>query len=246
MVLPILFIPSTIIGSLALVLVPQLSEDFYSKNHPRLRANILRGLRFSFLFACALIPLFYALGNDLGALAFSNDIAGEMLTRSAPILLPMSLTMISTSILNSMGFEKQTFIFYFVGAGAMLLCVLFLPAVCGVYAYLIGLGLSFTLTALCNLVFLQKYSGIFQKTRGHVRVHGIFTPLLCILPLSIFSRLIHLLFSSCMSTLPALILSAVCALSATVALYLISGVLPFSAVKCALSRFFLKEKRKNA
>ncbi|MBE7080533.1 MAG: hypothetical protein E7371_04765 [Clostridiales bacterium] len=245
MVLPILFIPSTIIGSLALVLVPQLSEDFYSKNYPRLRANILRGLRFSFLFACALIPIIYALGKDLGALAFSNDIAGEMLTRSAPILLPMSLTMISTSILNSMGFEKQTFVFYFVGAGAMLLCILFLPAVCGAYAYLIGLGLSFILTALCNLTFLQKYSAIFQKSKGHVRIHDILIPLLCMLPLAIFARLIHLLFSSCMSTLPALIAGTLCILSATAVLYLISGVLPFSAVKSSLSRFSLKRKMKK-
>ena len=35
MVLPILFVPSTLIGSLSLVLVPELSEDFYRKNYKR-------------------------------------------------------------------------------------------------------------------------------------------------------------------------------------------------------------------
>ena len=245
MVIPILFIPSTIIGSLALVLVPQLSEDFYRKNYVRLQTNIKRGLKFSFLLACVLIPLFYALGKDLGSLAFSDDKAGELISASAIILLPMSLTMISTSVLNSMGFEKQTFLFYFMGAAAMLLCVLLLPAVCGIYAYLIGLGTSFLLTAVCNLVFLQKYSAVFQKQRGQVRVHIIFCPLLFILPLALFGRLIHLLFSLCMSTLPALLCSALSIASATVILYLIAGVLPFSRLKKAVHGIILKRKMKK-
>ena len=43
MVLPILFIPSTVIGSLSLVLVPEVSEDFYRKNFTRLKKKISRG-----------------------------------------------------------------------------------------------------------------------------------------------------------------------------------------------------------
>ena len=245
MVLPILFIPSTVIGSLALVLVPQLSEDFYRKNYTRLQTNIRRGLGFSFLLACVLIPFFYALGKDIGALAFSNDKAGEMIAASALILLPMSLTMISTSILNSMGFEKQTFVFYFIGAAAMLVCVLLLPAVCGIYAYLLGLGASFLFTALCNLIFLTKSVPIFQKQRGQVRVHSILCPLLFILPISLLGRLIHLLFSSCMSTFPALICSALVITAVTVLLYVLSGLLPISTIKKTLSALFLKRKMKK-
>jgi stage V sporulation protein B len=99
MVLPILFIPSTLIGSLALVLVPELSEDFYKKNQRRLQANIQRGLRFAFLLSCILIPFYFSLGKPLGMLTFSNQTAGDMIARSGVILLPMSLTMISSSML---------------------------------------------------------------------------------------------------------------------------------------------------
>ena len=247
MVLPILFIPSTIIGSLSLVLVPELSEDFYRKNFTRLRKNIQRGLSFSFLLACVLIPLFSALGKDLGMLAFSNAEAGKMIAASAPILLPMSLTMISTSMLNSMGFEKQSFLFYFVGASAMLLCILLLPALCGIYAYLIGLGASFTLTALCNLVFLTKKCAIFQKSRGQVRVQRIFTPILLILPITLFGRLLDALFSRFMGESLALLLSTLWMAILTLFLYFLCDFIKLYKVKAFFAPILqkIRKKRKN-
>ena len=231
MVLPILFIPSTIIGSLSLVLVPELSEDFYRKNFTRLKKNIERGLRFSFLLACVLIPFFFVLGNGLGLLAFSNAKAGEMITAAAPILLPMSLTMISTSMLNSMGFEKQSFLFYFVGATAMLLCILALPAFCGIYAYLIGLGASFTLTALCNLIFLWKKCNSLKKQWGHVRIHPILTPLLLVLPITLFGKLLNFVFTHFMGEALALTLSTLLMAILTLFLYILCGFISLPALK---------------
>jgi stage V sporulation protein B len=240
MVLPILFIPSTIIGSISLVLVPELSEDFYRKNFTRLKQNIGRGLRFAFLLACALIPFFFTLGKDLGMLAFSNAKSGEMIALSAPILLPMSLTMISTSMLNSIGFEKQSFLFYFVGAAAMLLCVLTLPAVCGIYAYLIGLGLSFLLTALCNLIFLRKQFAVLQKRREQVRVQRYFTPILFILPITLFGKITDGILSRFLGELLSLGCSALLMAGLTFLLYLLSGVFTLSDIKCLFIH-----KRKN-
>ncbi len=221
MVLPILFIPSTLIGSLALVLVPELSEDFYKGNLERLKKNVERGLLFSFLVACALTPFYYAIGEDLGMLAFSNAQAGEMIVKSCPLLLPMCLSMISTSVLNSMGFEKQTFLFYFIGAAALLLCILLLPAVCGAYAYVIGLGASFILTAICNLVFLQKKCPIFEKRGRQVFAQVVFPALVAILPVSLLGKLCDVLLSGVCNEFLVLAISAVVMLLFIVALYLL-------------------------
>lgn len=244
MVMPILFIPSTIIGSLALVLVPQLSEDFYRKNFTRLKKNVARGLRFSFLLACVLIPFVSAFGREVGMLAFSNQTAGEMISACAPILLPMSITMISTSMLNSMGFEKQTFLFYFIGAAAMLMCILLLPAICGIYAYMIGLAASFLLTALCNLIFLQKSCHFSQKTRGQVCVHSIFIPLILILPLAILGRVLDGIFSLFMGELLALTLSALLLIFATAACYLLCGIFTLKGIRGKFGQFSKKKKKR--
>lgn len=237
MVMPVLFIPSTLIGSLSLVLVPELSEDFYRKNYARLRKNIERGISFSFLIACALLPFFFAVGEDLGRLAFSNALAGEMIVKSCFLLLPMCLTMISTSILNSLGFEKQTFLFYFIGAAALLLSILLLPAVCGAYAYIIGLGASFFITGGCNLVFLYKKCHFFEKRWYHVCVHGIFPALLTILPASLLGKLCDALLSSICGELLCLILTVLVTLLLTALAYAWLGFLPLDFLK-------KKEKRK--
>ncbi len=188
MVIPVLFMPATFIGSLALVLVPELSDSYYRKNYERLRKNILRGLKFAVFIACALIPILFSVGKDVGMLAFSNETAGIMIEKSCLFVLPMSLTIISTSILNSLGFEKQTFLFYFLGAAALLLCILLLPQYCGAYAYLWGLGLSQLVCAVCNLVFLWKKHLLFAKGRGQVWIQQFLPLLLLPLPLCVLGR----------------------------------------------------------
>ena len=227
MVLPVLFVPSTVIGSIALVLVPELSEDFYRKNYTRLHTNLRRGLKLSFLIACALIPFFFALGEDLGALAFSNRTAGEMIKRSAFILLPMSITMISTAMLNSIGFEKQTFAFYFIGAVALLLSVLILPRFCGGYAYIIGLFVSYLVTMLCNLIFLLKKCPIFEKRWGQVCVHEYLPAFFGIFPISLFGALLHNLLLPFTSTFLNLLLSCLAMLAVTALYYLGTGDISF-------------------
>ena len=226
MVLPVLFIPSTIIGSISLVLVPELSEDFYAKNYERLRKNLHRGLQFSLLVACALIPFFFALGADVGRIAFSNADAGNIIRNSCLILLPMSLTMISTSMLNSMGYEKQTFLFFFIGAAVLLVCILALPQFCGVYAYVIGLGASYAINTLCNLIFLAKKGLIFQKGQGQVRDHSIFIAVFAMLPLSLFGRLCDVFFKQRFGELVSVLLAALSLLALTLILYLFAGFLP--------------------
>ncbi len=220
MVLPVLFIPATLIGSLALVLVPELSADLHAKNYARLKSNISRGLRFAFLVACALIPFFFVLGEEVGMLAFANQKAGEIISKGCLILLPMSLTMISNSVLNSIGFERQTLLFFFIGGAGTFLSILLLPPLCGVYAYVVGLGVSYTLTATCNLLYLRKKLPNEQKGGAQVRVYALLTPLIGILPLSLLGQLLLTLFSTFLGDVLRLVATALVTAVATLLFYL--------------------------
>ncbi|MBE5744792.1 MAG: hypothetical protein E7355_01500 [Clostridiales bacterium] len=235
MAMPVLFIPSTIIGSLALVLVPQLSEDYYAHRTQRLHQNLARGLTVAFLVACFLAPFFYAVGNQLGTLAFSQPLAGEVICKGSPILLPMSLAMISTSMLNSMGYERQTFFFYFIGAAAMLLCILFLPPVCGAYAYVIGLTVNFILNAVCNLWFLhKKCPNLFKTMATTQRGAGLRAAVkggVCVLPLSLLGGLFYALFSRFCGVLLSVFFTSLSLFFATAVLWCLLGVLPVNQWK---------------
>ena len=158
-----------------------------------------------------------------------------MIVKSSLVLLPMSVTMISTSMLNSLGFEKQTFLFYFIGAAAMIVCILILPPLCVVYAYFVGLGVSYILTAVCNLVFLHNKGLIFQKNQEQVCVRPLLLSLISILPLSVLGQAFCSLFKGFAGQSLSVVFSALALAAACAVLYILLGIIPIKK----------KNRRKN-
>jgi stage V sporulation protein B len=214
MAMPILFIPSTIVGSISLVLVPELSEDFYRKNFARLSKNIERGLSVTLLVACALIPLFFVLGEDIGRVLYANELAGKMIKNCCFMLLPMSLTMISTGILNSLNFEKQTLAYYFIGAALMLAAILGLPSRVGVYAYPIGLAASYVVCATLNLFFLAKKIPLSARSLRRGLIACGLT-----IPVALFGRLFNGAIKKYLGAIPALAATAVAMVAIIIVFY---------------------------
>ncbi len=159
MVMPILMTPCSLISSIALVLVPEFSECYYRKEREKLAGLVQKALNAALLIAVILIPLFICCGEGIGVLLYSNATSGILIERSAFILLPMSVTMISTSLLNSMGCERATLVFFLFGAAAMLLSAWLLPPYLGSGALLVGMACDYTVTSVCSLVLLAKKTG---------------------------------------------------------------------------------------
>ncbi|MGN1373404.1 MAG: oligosaccharide flippase family protein [Candidatus Coproplasma sp.] len=156
MSVPVLFTPSPLISSIAVVVAPQLSENFYSKREDLLKRDIERTLKGSVLIATVLIPVFFTQGKDLGLFLYDNQLSGEIISHFSFMMLPMSLSMITTTILNSMHYEIKTLIYYFIGAVAMLACIFGLTHFWGIYAYMAGVTVNYIITAVLNLRLLRK------------------------------------------------------------------------------------------
>lgn len=155
--IPLLFIPTTLIGSFTLVLVPEISENFYKQRHFYLKRDVEKALKFTTFLTCLFIPVFFVCGEEIGVLVFNGHECGKYLTASAFLMLFMSLSSITTSILNSMGFEHKTLIFYIISGIFMLLSIWFLPKYVGIYALLIGFTFIYGLTSVLNLILLNKH-----------------------------------------------------------------------------------------
>ncbi len=156
MVVPVLMTPGSFIGSLAVVLVPTLAECYYRKQTDEVGKLVEKAIGTTLLIACILIPFFISCGENVGIFLFSNAESGKMLRNCALVLLPMSITMITTSLLNSMHCERQTLFIFLFGSAVMLLCVWFLPAYLGSGALLLGMACDFCITAVCSLILLKK------------------------------------------------------------------------------------------
>ncbi len=234
MVMPVIMFPSTLIGSIALVLVPELSECFYRKQREKLSGLVERALNATLLIAGMLIPLFLVCGKDVGAMLYASERSGALISGCAVILLPMSITMISTSILNSMGCEKHTLFFFLGGAAAMLLCVWFLPKYLGSGALCVGMACDYTLSAACALILLRKKTGKLGSWKYFFKLSAAVVP---IVAAGYFLRKFLVCY---LSYIPALAITVFAILALEVALF---SALRLLDVKSLFLRFFAKKKR---
>lgn len=156
MAIPMLFIPSSFIGSIAVVVAPELSENFYSGRQKSVRYDVEKSVKAAVFIATMLMPVLFVLGRPISDLLYSNELCGEMVTRSAFLMLPLCVVMITNTILNSMNCEKLTLVFFAAGAAAMIICIVTLTGVMGAYSYIVGMALSNVITAVLNLILLRR------------------------------------------------------------------------------------------
>ncbi|MBO4251346.1 MAG: oligosaccharide flippase family protein [Clostridia bacterium] len=153
---PLLFIPTTLIGSFTLVLIPEISENYYRKKSAALKCDIEKAVKFTAVLTCLFIPVFFVCGEHLGIIIFDSAECGKYLVASAFLMLFMGLDNITTSILNSIGCEVQTLFFCVAGGVLMLASIWFLPAFIGIYALLVGFSCVYILSTILNLILLGK------------------------------------------------------------------------------------------
>lgn len=156
MAIPMLFIPNSLIGSIAVVVAPELSENYYKKNAKAVKYDVEKTVKSAIFIATLLMPVLFVLGRAVSEFLYDNALCGEMVTISSFMMLPMCIGMITNTVLNSMNCEKRTLIYFCLGAAAMLLSVMFLTRYLGVYSYVLGLALSYLITAVLNLRLLKK------------------------------------------------------------------------------------------
>ena len=154
--IPLLFIPTTLIGSFTLVLIPEISENFYKKQDFYLKRDIEKAIKFTTFLTGLFIPVFFVCGEEIGILIFSSHECGSYLTASAFLMLFMGLSNVTTSMLNSMGLEHKTLVYFIISGIFMLICIWFLPMFLGTYALLVGFTFIYGLTTVLNLILLHK------------------------------------------------------------------------------------------
>ncbi|MCM1403995.1 MAG: oligosaccharide flippase family protein [Prevotella sp.] len=156
MTLPLLTIPSTVISSLATALVPELSNMINAQQWPAVRRQIRTVLNFTIFINFCFIPLYIALGSQIGTFLYADANSGIYLARSAWVMLPMSLSQITNTTLNAMNRENVTIRNYAIGTVLLLFIIWLMPAVIGPDAVLLGMGLAMTVSTVLNLMTIRQ------------------------------------------------------------------------------------------
>lgn len=159
MTIPFLYIPSTIIGSLSTALVPDLSAALVTNDMSYIKNRITSAIKFTIFISVWFIPLYMGAGEIIGLFFYDNSLSGILLEQSAWVMLPLGLTNITSSLLNSLGYEVKSMKNYVLGAILLILSIWILPKFVGINSLIFGFGSLFTITSILNIRMLKNIVG---------------------------------------------------------------------------------------
>ncbi len=187
---PLLLAPNTIISSLIIVLVPEMSANGARGEYKLLNKHLNTGINFSFLVSGIFLVAFLSLGKEITSFLYDDVISGEYLQYASMIILPTCLAQITQSALNSIGKEMRSFVNYLVGNAVMIVLVVILPRYIGIYAVAVGTFSSMLITSLLNVHSLRKLTSFDLSFLKYLFLVVIF-----VFPSAFLSDCIYSLFS---------------------------------------------------
>lgn len=198
MVVPLLFIPSSLVSGLSLVLVPEVAS--FASENSQVRKTVGLAMQLAILFAVVFIPFYQIFGVEITSFLFKNSESGEFLKIACFAVLPISLNLLLSSFMNSLSLEKYNFAHFF--ASGILCFSLLYPAtvVFGKYGIIFVFILQPTIPCILNLRVLAKKT---EMKKRHVA--RFLSPILLLLP----CFLISVLFDGITVGLPAFFTLAV-------------------------------------
>lgn len=166
MTFPLLFLPTTLIGSLSLALIPDLASAVAINDLNHVSNRSKNAIIFSFFISSLCVPAFLALGVPICELLYNNTQAGIYLQNSAILMIPFSISNITSSILNSLGLEVKSFKNYVVGAIFLILSIYFLPKYIGINSLIIGMGACTTLPCILGIKKIMEET---KSKKGYLK-----------------------------------------------------------------------------
>lgn len=163
MAIPIVLAPNTIIGSLIVVLIPEIASNVAKFGISSANKKIHYCIIFSGLISAYFMALFIALGSDIAILFYNDSKAGVMLATSALIIIPLVINQVTASMLNTLGKENSTFLTGIIASFGLILSLVIFAKYIGIYAYPLALLVYHIIGLTINTIKLKKTSKISIK-----------------------------------------------------------------------------------
>lgn len=235
MTMPVLMIPGTLIGSLAMALIPKISSLAKENNKTALVKQINSSLTFTLCCSFICLPIFIALGTPICMLIFKNDAAataGEYLSNGSWLMVSMGISQLSTSILNSLGLEVKTFKYYIFSSVFLLLCIYFLPKFVGIYALMYGLGINSLIVAILNI---RKINSTIGSKNTYLK--PIFSLIIITIPLVWLTKFCYNILAFIFPSIIALVLVCALSLVSFAILLSVTGIIDITFIKSNMKNY---------
>ena len=204
MTFPLLYVPSTLISSLSMTIIPDLSSAVSTQSFDKIKNQINFSIKFAIFVAFLFVPLYFSLGKPIGMFFYGNIESGQYLCQSAMLILPICLSSVTVSCLNALDLETKGFVNYVFGAIFLIVCILFLTNFFGVMSLAIGMFACLGVASVLNIIMLGKKLG-----ESFFNLKYLFCAIVCSLPCALMSKWTFNILSSKLSLFASLALSSI-------------------------------------
>lgn len=245
MTMPLLALPNTLVGSYATALIPEITTTLVKKDKKELSSQIKTAICFTLFICFCFVPVYIGAGKEIGSLLFNNTTSGYLLARASFIMVPMGLSSITQSILNSVNLEFKSFKNYIIGSVLLVLSIIILPRYLGIDAIIVGTAGSITISSVLNLRMISKQLGISGLVLKPLALMSLF-----VIPSSMLGNFVLGMFKCLVPQFFAVAFSCIASLVSFVTLCLLFGVINIKALFVSLKQIkqikVLKKKTKKA
>ncbi len=156
MAFPLIFFPNAITGSIAVLLLPLISEETARGNQKGVQKLTIKTIQYCSLLGFACMIVFLLFGKMLGTLLFQSNLAGYFISGLSFICPFIYLNSTLSAILQGMG---KVITLFFVNVTTLLIRLLFIyffvPSI-GIQGYLWGLLIGQIFTSVAYLLTIIK------------------------------------------------------------------------------------------
>jgi len=160
MALPFILFPSTLINSLAAMLLPEVAKAQATDNQTRIRRTSNISIRLSLFLGILCLGIFSFFGEALGSVVFGSETAGKFITQMSFLCPFFYLSMTLATIINGLGKTNVTFVHSLLSLAIRLVVIIFVMPHLGITAYFYGLLASEILLTGLHLSYLHRSYGL--------------------------------------------------------------------------------------
>jgi len=157
MAMPLIFFPNALTGSMAVLLLPMISESYALGELKSVKNSVRRTIQYCALMGGACMLGFVLLGRRMGTLLFHSSLAGHFITTLGFICPFIYLDTTLSSILQGLGMAGKIFLMNACCLLLRLSFVLFMVPHYGIAGYLWGLLASQLLLCILYLLCLRNF-----------------------------------------------------------------------------------------
>ncbi|NCA66528.1 MAG: hypothetical protein EOM87_00535 [Clostridia bacterium] len=162
MAFPLLYAPLAITSALSIVLLPEIAELSTTNNLTAISRKVDNSMGFIAIICGFFFIIFASLGTELGIILFKDAGAGRFLAFASGMVLPLAMSQLTSTALNSIAKENICFMNYMFGIAFMVLALYFLPPLIGIYALAVAMTGFYFISFALNSIYLTKIGALKQ------------------------------------------------------------------------------------